>query len=105
MGKKLPHTTVSQIKGALRTLTLRCRERQAALKAANRTCLCGAKASVAKGREMAVQAHHRRPPNWDRVISVIREELLPPPEAWEILCEPCHAKRHENDTHTFHKAK
>jgi hypothetical protein len=105
MSKKLPHTTVSQIKGALRTLTLRCRERQAALKAANRTCPCGAKTSVAKGREMAVQAHHRRSPDWQRVVNVIREELLPPPEDWEILCEPCHAKRHENDEQVFRLTK
>jgi len=94
MGRKLPHTPVSQIKGSVRNLTLRCRERQAALKAASRTCSCGAKHSVAKGREVKVEAHHRRPPNWERVIAAIREELLPPPEQWEILCEACHDKRH-----------
>lgn len=96
MGKRLPHTPVSQIKGAVRNLTLRCRERQAALKAANRTCaVCGAKHSVAKGREVCVEAHHTRPPNWERVISAIREELLQTAEEWQCLCKGCHGATHE----------
>jgi len=99
-------TTTSQIKSALRLLTLRCRERSAALKAANRTCHdCNAKASTAKGREVKVAAHHLKQPNWDRVLTAIREELLPPPSSWRCLCESCHDRAHANDKHRFVTSK
>ena len=94
MGAKLPYTPNSKIKAALRQLSLRCRERQAAMKSARYTCQqCGVKRSVAKGREVKVEAHHRAGIcNWQEIYAAIRENLLPPPESWEILCAACHEK-------------
>ena len=96
MGKKLPYTPNSRIKAALRVLSLRCRERQAALKAAGYTCQrCGVKRSTAKGREVKVEAHHRRGVgNWAALFAAVRAYLLVPPEQWECLCERCHDAEH-----------
>ncbi len=93
--KKLPITPKSQVKNALRQLSLRCRERNQAMKNAKRTCRCGAKASVARGKVVKVEGHHKVQPNWERIVQVIREELLVPPEEWEILCVDCHKKESE----------
>jgi hypothetical protein len=72
---------------------MRSRERQQALKDANRTCKkCGKKQSAAKGKECQVEAHHQaHRPDWKRIHTVIREELLQTPEAYLTLCKECHA--------------
>ena len=92
MGAKLPYTPNSKIKAALRMLTLRCRERQAAMKAARYTCQrCGVKRTTAKGHEVKVEAHHKAGIcNWQEVYAAIRKYIIPPPECWEVLCERCH---------------
>ena len=97
-----PVTTVSQIKGALRLLTMRCRERAQALKDCNRTCSkCGRKHSAAKGKECKVQEHHAKRPDWKRLESAVREELLDGP--WVPLCEECHEEEHQGDELRFRK--
>ena len=74
---------------------MRCRERQAALKAAKYCCArCGAKQSRAKGREVKVEVHHKRGICWDGLIDLIAERLLQTPEDYEVLCEGCHEKEH-----------
>lgn len=96
MSAKLPHTPSSHVRNALRQLTLRGREKNLELKAANRACrVCGRKHSTAKGREVRVEAHHVRRPDWERVIRVVREELLDGP--WRALCTECHGKAPEHE--------
>ena len=41
---------------------------------------CGKKASKAKGREVALDVHHLRAINWERIFEVIRTELLVDPK-------------------------
>lgn len=105
MGRRLPHTPASIIRSACRRMWLRSRERAAALKATGNCCsVCGVKASRAKGREVVIDVHHRRPPNWERIFSVIREELLVDPKELKPLCECCHDEHHartgDNDEQT-----
>ncbi len=92
MAKKLPYTPNSRIKSSLRQLFLRSRERAVALKRDGNTCQkCGAKASVAKGREVKVQVHHKEGiENWAEIYKVVREYLLVDPEGMECLCTECH---------------
>jgi len=102
MGKKLPYTPNSRIRSSLRVLWLRSRERAACLKAHGNCCSeCGRKASVAKGREVRIDVHHRNGVgNWDRIFKVIREELLCDPEHLTALCEKCHESKHEKQKGT-----
>jgi len=76
----------------LRQIWMRSKERSEALKQAKYTCAkCGVKKSQAKGKEQKVEVHHKLGVgNWDRIIQVIREELLCPPEHLEVLCPDCH---------------
>jgi predicted HNH restriction endonuclease len=94
MGKRLPGTPRSRVRSAIRQLFLRSRERAACLKAAGYTCAaCGVKQSKAKGREVAVEVHHRDGiGNWEKVIDLIFEEILCSPDRLEVLCKECHAK-------------
>lgn len=97
MGKKLPTTPRSRVRAALRQVWLRSRERAAALKAAGHRCSrCNVKASVAKGREVKVQVHHRRGIcNWEAVIDAVYREILCDPANLEVMCVACHAKEHQ----------
>jgi len=92
MGKRLPHTPNSRIRGALRNLWLRSRERASAIKRDNYTCQrCGRKQSKARGKEFSVEVHHRAGVcNWDALISEIRRYLLCDPAHLETLCKDCH---------------
>ena len=97
MGKKLPTTPRSRVKNALRQVWLRSRERAATIKAVQNHCQrCGAKSSVAKGREVKIQVHHKEGIcNWEKVIDVVYEEILCDPSKMEVLCVACHEKEHE----------
>ena len=67
--KKLEYTPNSQIRSALRRLFLCSRERNSALRRDNYTCQrCGKKKSVAKGRVVKVQVHHKLSIDWDGVF-------------------------------------
>jgi len=91
MTRRLPTTPRSKVRQSLRQLSLRSRERQAALKAAGYCCeSCGVKRSVAKGREVKVEAHHRNGIDWEALIDLVYERLLVPSEQWACLCEDCH---------------
>ena len=94
--RKLPTTPRSRVRSALRALWLRSREHQACLKAAGRACeRCGVKASVAKGREVKLQVHHRsRVKNWEKVIDLVFAELLVDPQFLEAICVQCHKDEH-----------
>lgn len=91
--KKSLRTPRSQIRSALRALWLRSRERSAAIKRDNYTCVnCGAKQSKAMGREVSVEVHHKAGhiENWDAIFEVIYEHLLCSPDDLETLCKDCH---------------
>jgi 5-methylcytosine-specific restriction endonuclease McrA len=97
MGKKQPNTPVSQIKNCFRMLSMRAREIQAVRRRDNNTCRqCGKKHSVAKGKEVKVQIHHSVKPNWDRIITAVREELLNPENMFAV-CKECHDQIHAVD--------
>jgi 5-methylcytosine-specific restriction endonuclease McrA len=96
MGKKLPNTPRSKIRAALRQLWLRSRERAAALKRDGYTCQgCGRKQSKAKGKEFAVQVHHKAGViDWEELIDLMyKSGLLCQPEGLETLCKECHSKK------------
>ena len=96
MSRKKPTTPRSRIKNALRQLWLRSRERAAAIKREANTCeRCHAKGSQAKGREIAIEVHHRTGiPNWDRIIDEVFAHLLVSPSGLEVICKDCHGKAH-----------
>ena len=91
MGKKLLYTPTSKIKNNLRKMWLQSRERNQAIRREANTCQrCGAKGSVAKGREVAIEVHHLDGINWDGLIREIRLRLLVNPDNLEVLCKECH---------------
>lgn len=99
MGKRLASTPRSKVREALRRLSLRSRERQAALKRDHYTCqVCGAKQSKAKGREVAVEVHHRKPVLWDVLIDQVYEMLLCHPDDMVTLCKECHQRETDGET-------
>jgi len=95
MGKRLPNTPRSKIKGAIRQLWLRSRERAAALKREGYKCeRCGAKQSRIKGKEVYLEVHHKDGIDWDGVVDIIAERILQTPENLEVTCKECHDKEH-----------
>jgi 5-methylcytosine-specific restriction endonuclease McrA len=98
MGKKNPiQTPRSKVRAAIRQVWLRSRERAAAIKRDNYTCqCCGRKQSKAKGKEFAVQVHHKELiVNWEAVIDAVYEHILCHPDGLETLCRECHDKEHQ----------
>jgi len=95
---KMLGTPRSRIKTALRRMWLQSRERNQAIKDANRSCTkCGRHASVAKGREVKIVAHHTKGINWDGLVDLIIERLLQSPSDYTVLCEECHHEHHDNE--------
>jgi hypothetical protein len=98
--EKYPPSTFTsdyQIKAALHRMWLNSVERRTALKNAEYKCEdCDVKQTKTKDKEVKLQVHHKRGHvNWARIIAVIREELLVPPEELAALCEPCHDGKHK----------
>ena len=82
-------TPNAQIVSALRGLWLRSRERSSRLKQDNYTCQkCGRK----KSKEIKVEVHHLDQIHWDKIIKVVRKELLVPPKKLQTVCKDCHKK-------------
>lgn len=94
MKKDKTKTPTSRIRSNLRKLWLRSRERALALKIQSYTCQkCGVKQSKAKGKEQKVEVHHKEGVgNWNKLIELIKEELLCSPDKLEVLCPECHLK-------------
>ena len=91
MPKRSLSTPRSQVRVALRRLSLRSRERAACLKRDYYTCQnCGKKQSKAKGREVNVQVHHKKGIQWDVLIDIVYEMLLCHPDDMQTLCDDCH---------------
>ena len=95
--KKKPITPRSKIKAALHRLWLYSRERSLALKLSGNRCLkCGVKASKEEGKEQKIQVHHIAGiGNWDKVIKLIKKELLVSPDKLISLCPKCHSEEHD----------
>ena len=95
MGKKKEGTPRSKVRQALRALWLRSRERSAALKREKNCCEeCGAKQSVAKGKEVKLEVHHKRGVEWEALINLVYQWLLCDPHDLKVLCKDCHEKEH-----------
>lgn len=90
-------TEDQRIRSALRLLWMRSKEKNAAERREKNTCeFCGLKKSVAKGKEVKIEVHHKKPGdiNWPRIYEVIREELLCDVSMLQVLCKPCHYTHH-----------
>jgi len=99
MGKRSERTTNSQIRSALRMLFMKSRERAKAEKDGKYTCArCNAKKSVAKGRVVKIEVHHKNGvSNWNEMYALIREQLLCNSSELEILCKDCHSRETKPD--------
>jgi predicted HNH restriction endonuclease len=93
MGKRLSYTPKSKIRAALRRLWLHSRERAAAIKRDGYTCQrCGRKQSKAKGKEFAVEVHHKEGVcNWEVLFAAVYEHLLCSSDKMETICKDCHS--------------
>lgn len=100
--RKKPTTPRGRVRSALRVVFLRSRERAAALKREKNCCeACGVKASVAKGKEVKVEVHHKANIlNWEKIIDLVFEQLLCDPANFEVLCKSCHEKAHGKELDT-----
>lgn len=96
MGKKLPYTPASRIMAGVRRVWGFSRERLKVLKKAKYTCCqCGSKQSRAKGKEVYVEVHHLNKINREKIVKVIREEMLDVPQV--VLCRACHRLETEKE--------
>ncbi len=94
--KKLPNTPRSRIRATIRQLWLRSRERAKALKDSEYKCTCcGVKQSMAKGRVVKLEVHHRPKIDWSGLIDLIVERILEVPQF--PLCKECHKAEHEKE--------
>ena len=101
MGKKLATTPRSRIKSSLHRLFLRSRERATAIKRDGYTCCrCRVKQSLANGREIYVEVHHKNGVKWDDIIEYIFQQLLVDPSNLETLCTDCHKAEHGTEYRT-----
>ena len=75
---------------------MRSRERSSALKRDKYTCVkCGIKQSVAKGKEVKVEVHHKDEQiDWEELIDIFIERVLQTPDKLEVQCKECHKKEH-----------
>jgi predicted HNH restriction endonuclease len=92
----MERTPRSRIKGMLRQIFLRSRERANALKDNGYCCKkCGLKATTRKGEEVKLEVHHVDGISvWDDIIDKIETEVLciGYPEKLMPLCRDCHAQ-------------
>ena len=98
MGKRLPHTPSSQIKSAFRRCWEYSRERRDAIKLHSNICQrCGTKGrdkDTKHGVKCKIEVHHKYQPDWDKLITLFRAEVLQHPEDYLVLCKECHASEH-----------
>ena len=91
---KEPITPKSQIVSQLRRLWMSSRERSAAMKSTGYCCdACGVKQSKKKGAVVKLEVHHLDGVlNWDKIVELIREQLLCDVTKLQPLCKECHDK-------------
>lgn len=87
-------TPRSRVRGMLRQIFLRSKERNACLQRDEYTCCdCGIKQSKKKGHVVKVCVHHKGGIDcWDNIIDLIYEQLLCDIDKLETLCIDCHSK-------------
>ena len=92
------HTPRGRIRGYLRQMWLKSRERAEALKRTNYCCsVCGVKQSKAKGKEQKIEVHHKDGiDNFNVIIDLIMDRLLCDPKKLEPLCPICHDNKTYN---------
>ena len=96
--KRLPVTPRSQVRSALRQLSMRSRERANALKLSGYTCSqCGVKQSKAKGREVAIVVHHINGENMLEELIDLMYKMLLNPANMVTLCVDCHKACHDKE--------
>jgi 5-methylcytosine-specific restriction endonuclease McrA len=101
MGKKLPYTPASRIMSWIRRGWTQSRERAKVMKEARYTCCkCNAKQSRAKGKEVYVEVHHVNKINREKIVKVIREEMLDVEQI--VLCHACHKAETEKERAKTH---
>ncbi len=86
-------TPRSRVKGMLRQIFLRSRERADCLKRDNYTCQkCFRKQTMKKGQVLKVQVHHKDTidKHWQEIIDLIYLYILCDPESLQTLCKECH---------------
>ena len=104
MGRKLLTTPRGRIKAAIRRVWLSSRERSKALKDSGYRCnRCDIKQSKAKGKEVALNVHHKNRIDWDGVVDLIIERVLA--GELEVLCIPCHDDEHAEEREARKKKK
>jgi predicted HNH restriction endonuclease len=89
-------TPRSRIKGMLRQIFLRSRERARVLKETDYCCdKCGVKQTSKKGEEIKLDVHHVKGIDcWNEIIDIIEDKLLciGHEEDLQPLCKECHNK-------------
>jgi len=89
-------TPRSRVKGMLRQIFLRSKERNATLKRDNYTCVdCHRKQTMKKGQELKVQVHHINTvdKHWQEIIDLIFKYVLCDIDDLETVCKECHDKK------------
>jgi predicted HNH restriction endonuclease len=88
----MDETKKTHIVRHLRLMWLQSNERSQALKNANYSCQsCGVKQSKKKDHIQKIEVHHKEGiGNWDKVIELIRSEILCSPDQLMVLCPDCH---------------
>lgn len=89
-------TPRSRVKGMLRQIFLRSRERAEAMKRDNYTCCdCGVKQSKKKDHVVKVCVHHKNTidAHWQEIIDLIFKYVLCDIDQLETLCVDCHKER------------
>jgi predicted HNH restriction endonuclease len=91
---KSDRTSRAVIKGNLRRMWLKSRERAETMKRDGYCCQkCGIKQSKKKGAEVKINVHHLEGIDvWDEVIDLITEHILCEPDKLQTLCEDCHGE-------------
>ena len=88
--RKKPITPKSKIISALRKhIWLYSRERAERLKTDKRKCWTG-------GKSQNLHVHHIDPVKFDKIIAVIRRELLVGPNKLATYCKDCHKRVHDD---------
>lgn len=100
--KKMEITPRSRIKGMLKQIFLRSKERAAAIKRDDYTCQhCFKKQSQKKGQKLKVQVHHKNGIDvWQEIIDLIYKQILCEPEHLETLCVDCHKEETQKNEYT-----
>ena len=91
-------TPKSRIRGMLRLMFVKSKERSVAMKRDKYSCCkCGIKRSTKKGFEQKIEVHHKKGVKiWGELIDLIYDQLLCDPDDLEVLCPNCHDREEQS---------